>query len=202
MNQSGAQRIAAAHASRTEQRKPIPSAIQMLADLGAQAADIIDLLQSQPAPSKAPIYVPRPVMIKLNADGQHLPDKDDVDQYHVATLLPQYGLMIDATKPELAKSHADAKQKASELIICGSKADGLMEDYEFGLIIRRDLHSPAADKRYFPRLRTDYIYWTNTDYKPNSDFAWDVHLGSGYVHYGYRDYDGLVLGCRRVSPSQ
>ena len=36
----------------------------------------------------------------------------------------------------------------------------------------------------------------------DSVFAWGVYLNNGNVNYNNRNNNGLVLGCRRVSPSQ
>ncbi len=182
---------------------PVPTALDTLATAGAHLAKAMDLLQ-QPQ-----IIVPagnllRPVMVRLNADGARLPDKNDADPYHVATLLPQYGLIVDAKRPEKASSWQGAKDLAANSKICGVQADGLLTVDEWGLIIDRKFYKPAVNKKYFPNMRTDDIYWTASECADPSlsDYAWYVSLYHGGVSLGDRNSSGLAVGCRRVSPSQ
>jgi len=201
-NQTGAQLVLAAYQQRTAPQA-VPSVITKLADLGAQAMELVDLLQQPIAANEQVIDIrKRPQMIKLNADGAHLPDRDDVDPFHVATLLPQFGLIFYASKPEKANNWDAAREKAKQIVICGEKADGLPEACEFELIIDRKRNNPAVDIKYFPRIRTDDWYWTSEPHPSDSSCAFFVLLNYGLVGYYYRYGSGLVLACRRVSPRQ
>ena len=203
MNNDSITLIAEARRRQQQAEAPVPSAIDTLAVTGAHLAKAMDLLQ-QPQIILPGGNLLRPKMVRLNASGQHLPERDDADSYHVATLFPQYGLIVDVTTPQQHSSWRAAMDNSKKLTICGAASDGLLEVDEWGLVIDRKFHSPAVNRKFFPNFPTNDIYWTRTECaNPSySSYAWYVGLYYGSVQLGSRDGRGLAVGCRRVSPSQ
>ncbi len=158
--------------------------------------------------------------VRLDADGWHqvleIPDLEAAprcwpprmekvlgsDGQHLATLLPDYGLMFDATGPRQATSHANARTLASELQLLGFKDWRLPESHELALLIRHDKYKPAIDTEFFPITPTDDWYWSNTEHASGSSYAWGVGFDNGLVDIGHRGNGGFVRAVRRVPASQ
>ncbi len=200
-------------AARARQLQPQAAAtlLQRGATIGADLAGLLDdlaLLQdlglaSTTAAAPAPIDLLNPLFVCLNADGAELPDREDAAAAHVATLYPQFGLIVDVRRAEGEAGWVQAGDKAKAVSICGSPSDGLLYAAEWNLIIdRRRTSGPMVNLKAFPNARTDRIYWTADPHPSDSGCASCVGLDGGYVDWYGRAYQGLAVACRRMSPRQ
>jgi hypothetical protein len=195
--------IAEARRRQLEAEAPMPTALDTLALAGANIAKAMDLLlQPQIIAPTGNLLCPK--MVRLNDSGQHLPERDDADPYHAATLFPHYGLIVDIAKPQSHRNWNAACEGPKKLTLCGAPQDGLLEVDEWGLVIDRRFYKPAVNPKFFPNFTADDIYWTRSECaNPScSGLAWYVCLGSGLVYIYGRSNSGLAVGCRRVPPSQ
>jgi hypothetical protein len=139
-----------------------------------------------------------PVMIKIGANGEQLPD--DASQWD-AVLLPQLGLMFSAT--DVGDDEVDfdqAEAACASLSLSGFNDWRLPDRQELEEILDLSRHSPAIDIKYFRDTKSDW-YWTRTPTAWSSGHAWVVTFYGGIVDHDVRYGNAFVRAVRRVSPA-
>ena len=143
-----------------------------------------------------PVKKKQPKFIKVSADFKPLPAnaKDYVAFVHVASLL-----MFTAT--DLGRHSFDQAVKVAEDCRVLKQKDWFLPDDMQGQLFldRTKPHGNMTDPVYKGQVSW---MWVNQPVTSVSDCAFYVGLSGGSVNWGYRNYDGLVVACRRVSPRQ
>jgi hypothetical protein len=137
-----------------------------------------------------------PKLIKLNAKGKAAPPKT---KKPAGILQEGAGLIWDPRETK-SMTHADAEKYIAQLQKDEPDAGWRLPtvDELFGLADRTK-YSPAIDRNFFPKCKSDW-YWTSTPAALSpAGCAWFV-----YFYHGYADWlrHALRAFVRAVRPSQ
>lgn len=108
---------------------------------------------------------------------------------------PALGLMFSKnTLCDKEVDHATAERLAAEW---GGRLPTLQELFA---IADHGRCNPAIDTEFFPDTKSDW-YWTSTELKAVSSFAWVVDFYDGYADYCHRSDDGAFVRAVRPVPA-
>lgn len=88
-------------------------------------------------------------------------------------------------------THEAALQRATAQVASSGVAWRLPNVKELSSIADKSRLNPAIDTTAFPATPSG-VFWSSSPYVGNSDIAWGVHFGDGYVSYNFRSYYFLV----------
>ncbi len=99
------------------------------------------------------------------------------------------------------KPQQECLKLATECTLLGGGWDLPEDPHELGTITDFNKHSPAIDTEFFADTQSDW-YWTKQEHASDSEYAWCVLTGNGYVNCLNRSLKGFARGVRRVPASQ